>query len=80
MEERLNQNTRLKYVEKMGNSLADILVCKDPWASMGCGRVKCLPCQTSPGKCMKQGVLVFIHPGHLRAGGGAGRVQVGWGW
>ena len=52
MEERLNQNTRLKYVEKMGNSLADILVCKDPWASMGCGRVKCLPCQTSPGKCM----------------------------
>ena len=40
----------------MGVTLSDSLVRKDP-SPQHCGRQKCLPCVTAPGKCTRPGVI-----------------------
>ena len=59
MEEGLNFRGRVRYVESLGSSVADILVKSDPWGQ-ACGREKCLPCMTAPGKCMLQSVVYCV--------------------
>ena len=37
---------KVKYVEKPGQNLGNMLVRFDPWAGMVCGREGCLLCET----------------------------------
>ena len=60
MEQGLRQPTKVKYIEQMGHTVAEQVVMKDPWAKGGCGRPKCVPCATQPGKCMSQGALYAL--------------------
>ena len=69
IEDSLRQPTKMKYVEQMGSTLSALYVTKDPWATMGCGRPKCLPCVTQPGKCLKQGALYTLTCGKWKEKG-----------
>ena len=60
MEENLGQPTKLRYVEDMGQTVAERIVCKDPWSGQGCGRNNCLPYKSTKGKCMRQGIVYTL--------------------
>ena len=60
MEENLGLKNRIKYVERVGKCLGDMLIKKDPWAG-DCGRETCFLCTTGGGgKCMRRGVVYSI--------------------
>ena len=59
MEQEMGMKGRYKYVERLGSTVGDLLVKADPWKEH-CGRKTCLPCQSAPGKCGKQGVVYSI--------------------
>ena len=59
LEEGLRQPSKVKFVEEMGQAIGDLVVRKDPWGAGGCGRPTCFPCQSTPGKCMRQGAVVY---------------------
>ena len=50
---------KIKYVESLGLSLANVLCKKDP-APTHCGCQDCFPCGTKVGQCMRQGVVYKI--------------------
>ena len=68
MEEKLPFRTRWRYVEQMGRSLRETLIRKDP-DQRHCGRRTCLPCQSKPGNCMRQGAVYAIWCNTCRGGG-----------
>ena len=48
----------IKFVERAGISLTDILVQSNPWGDMKCGRQECFVCRGDQGgikDCMKEG-------------------------
>ena len=59
MEEGLALRGRVRYVETLGSTMADLLCRPDPW-SQECGRTNCMPCRGSPGRCTQQGVVYCI--------------------
>ena len=69
MEEGLNQPTKVRYVEDMGTTVGDTIVCKNPWSSQGCGRPNCLPCGTKKGRCMRQGIICTLECLECKEGG-----------
>ena len=56
MEDNLRFPDRVRYVEKTGASISNVLVKRDPWESE-CLRPGCLTCTHSPGICGKKGVV-----------------------
>ena len=46
MEDSLNWNERVKYVERSGINLSQTLVQRDPWKGV-CGRQECMVCESS---------------------------------
>ena len=60
VEDGLNQPSRVKFIEEMGQTLASLVVRKDTCSGQKCGRQNCLPCETQPGKCLRQGALYFL--------------------
>ena len=53
----------IKFVERAGVSIADMLVESNPWGDRKCGRDKCFICRGEKGgvrHCMKEGVLYNI--------------------
>ena len=56
MEDRLGFADRMRYVEKSGPNLADVLVTKDPWKGH-CQRDGCMVCKGTPGVCSTKGVV-----------------------
>ena len=56
MEDDLGFDERVKYVERPGANIGDILMRKDPWQSP-CGRESCMVCEHTPGVCTNQGVV-----------------------
>ena len=54
---------RIKFVERRGRSLQDILVSGNPWSDQKCGRTKCMICQRETGnmgECMRENALYKI--------------------
>ena len=57
------QIRRIKFVERRGRSLQDILVSGNPWSDLKCGREQCVICMResgSMGECMKEGAFYRI--------------------
>ena len=43
------QNTpKIRFVEKGGNKLKNMLGNRNPWGRERCGRIECLPCESDP--------------------------------
>ena len=59
LEERMDFERQIKYVETIGQTQKDVLVRKDPWDGH-CNRIDCFPGQSTVGKCTKQGVTYRI--------------------
>ena len=54
---------RIKFVEKRGSSLIDLLVSGNPWGDQKCGREMCFICENEKGnmtQCMKENALYKI--------------------
>ena len=54
---------RIKFVERAGKSLQDILVSGNPWSDLKCGREKCFVCRSEKGgmgECMRENALYRI--------------------
>ena len=54
---------QIKFVERAGPSVRDVLVSSNPWGDLKCGRDGCLVCRGEKGgigSCMKEGVLYSI--------------------
>ena len=51
-----NKCTKLKVIERNGQSLASQLCNKTPWRQQACQDPLCFPCVTQPGACRKQNV------------------------
>ena len=54
---------RIKFVERRGSSIADMLVSGNPWGDQKCGRVRCFICENEKGnmsQCMKENALYKI--------------------
>ena len=53
----------IKFVDRAGTSLTDMLVSGNPWGDQKCGRSECFVCRGEQGgmnACMKEGVLYQI--------------------
>merc|ERR1711954_132526 len=59
MENSLGYRTRFRYEEELGQSVASILVTKDP-TPMQCGHEDCFSRQWKPGKCHRHGVIYHM--------------------
>ena len=62
MEERLGFPQRMRYVEKLGSKVSELLTTKNPWEGK-CGRVTCFPCRSKGdegGRCTQQNVTYRI--------------------
>ena len=59
MEKNLGYRTRFRYEEELGQSVASVLVTKDP-TPIECGREDCFSCRWKPGKCHRQGVIYHM--------------------
>ena len=60
---------QIKFVERAGTSVRDLLVTSNPWGDMKCGRQKCFVCKSEGagiGKCMKENVLYSIRCNECR--------------
>ena len=57
-EDEMKIKLRLKYIEKLGSTVAYMLTCSDP-VKNPCGR-DCQMCSTKPGDCTKKGVVYCI--------------------
>merc|ERR1711954_238929 len=42
---------RVRFIERAGPKLKNLLCNKTPWVQDWCGRDQCPPCQTKPGSC-----------------------------
>ena len=52
---------RVKFVERGGFSLRDVLCNRNPWSSEGCGRGEsCFICRNKPGGCQKEGIVYSL--------------------
>ena len=54
---------RIKFIERRGRSLQDLLVSGNPWSDQKCGRTKCMICQRETGnmgECMRENALYKI--------------------
>ena len=52
---------RVKFVERGGSALRDVLCNKNPWSSEGCGRGEsCFICRSKPGGCQKEGIVYSL--------------------
>ena len=54
---------KIKFIERRGRSLQDILVSGNPWSDIKCGREKCVICQRetgSMGECTRENALYKI--------------------
>ena len=56
VQQSLGYKTKFKHIERMGRTLGQLLVQKDPVA-MDCGRQGCMACRTKEGKCLRQGCI-----------------------
>ena len=58
---RLDFPQKIKYVEKLGTKVVDLLRVKDPWEGK-CGRSNCFPCRNGDGggKCTQQNVTYMV--------------------
>ena len=56
MEKDLGFQSKVRYLEELGPTLASKLIKKEP-DPQTCGRQNCLPCRTKAGVCQRQGVL-----------------------
>ena len=60
MEDSLGLRNKIKYVERVGKCIGDMLIQKDPWAG-ACDRSNCFICTSGgEGKCMRRGVVYMI--------------------
>ena len=53
----------IKFIERAGTSIRDMLVTSNPWGKEKCGRARCFVCRGEKGgigDCMKEGVLYCI--------------------
>ena len=60
VEERIRSTKgKIKFVESMGLTIGQRLSRKDPWGTH-CGRNNCMPCQSKPGRCTREGVVYLM--------------------
>ena len=62
VEERLGFPQKIRYVEKLGTKIVDLLSQKNPWEGK-CGRISCFPCRNKEeeaGRCMQQNITYKI--------------------
>ena len=54
----LNNLSRVKFIEKGGTKIKDLILKSDPWANMPCGREKCHTCKIEgqEGKCRRENI------------------------
>ena len=53
---------RLRFAEKVGTKLKDLLCRKNPWANLHCGRENCFTCKTKGGEgfCRRESIVYQI--------------------
>ena len=59
---KLHNLGRIKFVERGGSKLVDILGTKNPWENTHCKRTECWPCQDpkTAGRCRYEGIVYTI--------------------
>ena len=51
---------RVRFIERAGPKIADLLSNKHPWAKESCDKPHCLPCKSKPGSCRASSICYRI--------------------
>ena len=63
---------RIKFIERGGQTIEQLLSRSDPWSGQGCSRIECFQCQHGGGEggsCQGEGVLYVINCLKCKEGG-----------